>query len=413
MPSSMFERRAESLPETLAALPPTDVVVVRISEIFLKGQNRRQFFAALVRQTKRLVADLDEVVVEPMHLKIVVRHPPPLRLAVVERLARSFGVASMGLGATMPADLDVIAEAACRFVAATPAGASFKIESKRHDKGFPLTSDRISSQVGGRVETETGHPVDVHRPDCMIRIEIGREDQNEPSLVLGHVVPGPGGLPIGTAGTVGLLLSGGIDSPVAGWAAMRRGCRVVAIYFHSFPYTGDKTKEKVIELARHLAAWQEHVSVYVMHFTKVQKALRDHGRADLAVLLYRRMMMRAASRLTELEPLKALVTGENLGQVASQTLENLAVIEDAATLPVLRPLITMHKEEIVAQARRLGTYETSILPYDDCCSLFVPKHPATRARVGDLRQAENGLDVDALAAELVAGVEHIVVSRGA
>jgi thiamine biosynthesis protein ThiI len=385
------------------------VIVLRISEIFLKGRNRSTFFSALIRNTRRLLADLDGVRVEPMYLRAVVSHPPALREAVLERLGRSFGVASLALGTSVPADLDAIATAAGGFLAATPAGTSFKIESRRHDKSFSPRSDELSREIGARLVERTQRPVDVHRPALTIRVEIGRRDQGEPSFVFGQVVPGPGGLPLGTAGSVGLLLSGGIDSPVAGWSAMRRGCRIVAIYFHSFPYTGDKTKEKVLDLARHLAAWQGSVPVYVVHFTEVQKALREHARAELAVLLYRRMMMRAASRLAEREGLQALVTGESIGQVASQTLANLAVIEDAASLPVLRPLITLDKSDIVQQARRIGTFETSIQPYEDCCALFVPRHPATRARVRDLTQAESGLDVDAMADALARDAEHVLV----
>ena len=386
-----------------------DVVVLRISEIFLKGRNRHHFFSALIRNTRRLLSDLDGVRVEPMYLRVVVRHPPALRAAVLERLGRSFGVASMALGTSVPADLDAIAAAAGDFLEATPAGTSFKVDSRRRDKSFSPASTEISREIGARLVERTQRPVDLHSPALTIHVEIGRRDHGESSFVFGQMVPGPGGLPVGTAGSVGLLLSGGIDSPVAGWSAMRRGCRIVAIYFHSFPYTGDKTREKVLDLARHLAAWQGTISVYVVHFTEVQKALREHGRADLAVLLYRRMMMRAASRLAEREQLQALVTGENLGQVASQTLANLAVIENAATLPVLRPLVTFDKAEIVKQAQRIGTFETSILPYEDCCALFVPKHPATRARVHDLTQAESGLDVEAMADVLARDAEHVLV----
>lgn len=391
------------------AAPSSDVIVLRIAEIFLKGRNRHIFFAALIRNIRRLLADLDGVRVEPIYLRAVVRHPPALREAVIERLGRAFGVSSMSLGTSVPAELDAIAAVAGDYLEATPAGTSFKVESRRHDKSFLPRSNELSREVGARLVARTQRPVDVHRPALTIQVEIGRRDQGEPSFVFGQVVPGPGGLPVGTAGSVGLLLSGGIDSPVAGWAAMRRGCRMVAIYFHSFPYTGDKTREKVLDLARHLAGWQGTISVYVVHFTEVQKALREHARAELAVLLYRRMMMRAASRLAEREQLQALVTGENIGQVASQTLANLAVIEDAATLPVLRPLVTFDKHEIVRLAQRIGTYETSIQPYEDCCALFVPKHPATRARVRDLTQAEDGLDVDAMADALARDAEHVLV----
>jgi thiamine biosynthesis protein ThiI len=396
-------------PLSAGDVPASDAIVLRISEIFLKGKNRGKFFSAMIRHARRVLADLEQVTLEPMYLRAVVRHPPALREQVLERLGRVFGVSSMALGTTVPADLDAVTEAAHAFLAATPPGTSFKVESKRRDKSFPVRSDEISREVGGRLFERAQRPVDVHTPGLTIHVEIGRADLGEPSFVFGRVVPGPGGLPLNTAGSVGLLLSGGIDSPVAGWSAMRRGCRVVAVYFHSFPYTGDKTREKVLDLARLLAAWQGAVPVYVVHFTEVQKALRAHARAELAVLLYRRMMMRVASRLAAREGLLALVTGENLGQVASQTLENLGVIEDAASLPVLRPLLTLDKSEIVAQAQRIGTYATSIQPYEDCCSLFVPKHPVTRGRVSDLVQAERGLDVDAMADALARDAELVVV----
>lgn len=394
--------------EPTAAAPPdmNDVIVLRVSEIFLKGKNRHAFWRALVRNTRRLVRDLDGVRVQSSYMRVAVEHPPALRQACIDRLQRLFGMASMALATAVATDLDAIVAAAVATARARP-GHSFKIETKRRDKSFPMTSQEVSRHVGGEVARQSGRPVDVHHPDQIIWVEIG-----EHSYVFGEIIPGPGGLPVGTGGNVALLLSGGIDSPVAGWLSMRRGCHVNAIYFHSFPYTGDKTREKVIDLAKILARWQGRMTLHVVHFTQVQKTLRDHGKAELAVLLYRRMMMRAASLVAARAGCQALITGENLGQVASQTIENLAVIEDAAAMPVLRPLITYNKEDIVKDARRIGTYETSILPYDDCCSLFVPRHPATRARVSDLVHAEEGLDVDALALELADGAERIVVEPG-
>jgi tRNA uracil 4-sulfurtransferase len=224
------------------------------------------------------------------------------------------------------------------------------------------------------------------------------------------VIPGPGGLPVGSSGLVNLLVSGGIDSPVAGWLAMKRGCTLVATYFHSFPFTGDKTRDKVLELLRQLADWHGPIPLHVVHFTEVQKALRDAGPAELAVVLYRRMMMRAATRVAEKAGAAALCTGENLAQVASQTLENLAVIEEAAGMMVLRPLLCNDKLETMALARRIGTYEVSILPYEDCCSLFMPAHPATRARLEDVRAAEARLDVAGLARELAERAEIVTVT---
>ena len=382
----------------------TAVIVLRVAEIFLKGKNRNMFFRAFVRNARRLLADLDGVRVVPMYLRVAVEHPPALTEACIDRLGRLFGLASMSPAVSVPSDLDAIADAAITAARALPAG-TFKIETKRRDKRFGLNSQQVSQQVGGRVVQATGRPVDVHNPEHSVRVEINEKH----SFVFARIVRGPGGLPVGTGGTVSLLLSGGIDSPVAGWSMMRRGCTVNAIYFHSFPYTGDKTKEKVLDLARLLAAWQGRLAVSVVHFTEVQKTLRNHGRGDLAVLLYRRMMMRVASRIAATEHSAALVTGENLGQVASQTIQNIAVIEAAASLPILRPLLAYDKSEIIERAQQIGTFETSILPYDDCCTLFVPKHPATRAQTADLVAAEEGLDVDAMADELAGHAERFVV----
>ncbi|RMH41053.1 MAG: tRNA 4-thiouridine(8) synthase ThiI [Deltaproteobacteria bacterium] len=382
-----------------------DTVVLRVAEIFLKGRNRRTFFAAFVRRARDLVADLDGVSVHAAHMRVYVDHPPDLGPRCVARLSRLFGLQSMSPAVRCERSIDAIRATAVALARAIPPGETFKIETKRSDKKFPIRSQAVSREVGAAVVEATGLPVDVRSPRHVIHVEIGVDR----TIVFRDVIPGPGGLPVGVSGRVGLLLSGGIDSPVAGWYAMRRGCSVFAIYFHSFPYTGDKTKDKVVDLARSLARWQGRMAVRVVHFTDVQKALRDAGPAELAVLLYRRMMMRVASLLAAREGADALVTGENLGQVASQTLRNLAVIEDAASLPILRPLLTFDKLEIIERARAIGTYELSILPYDDCCSLFVPKHPATRARLEDLRAAESRLDIDAAAAELADGAERIDV----
>jgi thiamine biosynthesis protein ThiI len=381
------------------------VVVLRLGEIFLKGKNRRKFSGALVANARRLLGALDDVSVEPRHLRVLVRHPARLERQVLERLGYLFGLHSMAPAAITEREVEAIADAAIAEARGLPAGTTFKIESNRRDKSFPLTSTELSRQVGGRVQQATGLPVDVHEPGRVIRVEL----TEEAGFVFSRFIPGPGGLPIGTAGHAALLLSGGIDSPVAGWSAMRRGCTLSAIYFHSFPFTGDRTKEKVLDLARKLSVWHGPLTVHVVHFTEVQKALRAAGPAELAVVLYRRMMMRAASHIAQAESGKALVTGENLGQVASQTLDNLAVIEEAASLPVLRPLVTFDKSEIIERAERIGTYDLSIQPYDDCCSLFVPRHPATRARLIDVQRAEAGVDVGAMAHELAARAEAIRV----
>jgi len=383
----------------------SDTIVLRVAESFLKGRNRNSFFKAFVRNARRLVRDLPGVEVESLYLRAMVHHPPELRDKVLARLARLFGLASMSVAHGCEPTIEAMSATALALARELPPNATFKVETRRRDKRFPTRSPEVSRLVGGAVYQQLGLPVDVHSPDHVLHVEIGPER----TFLFCDVVAGPGGLPVGVSGRVGLLLSGGIDSPVAGWSAMRRGCVIDAIYFHSFPYTGDKTREKVLDIARILARWQGRLAVHVVHFTEVQKALRDAGRAELAVLLYRRMMMRAASLIAEREGCAALVTGENLGQVASQTLQNLGVIEQAATMPVLRPLITYDKLEIIDVAQRIDTYETSILPYEDCCSLFVPKHPATRGRLDDLLDAESSLDVDALALGLADAAERVVV----
>jgi len=383
----------------------SEMIVLRVAEIFLKGLNRKSFFSAFVRNARRLLSDLPGVEVEAMYLRAMVHHPPELRDRCVTRLQRLFGMSSMSVAHACEKSIEGISATAVEVARQLPATATFKIETKRSDKRFPMRSPEVSRQVGSAVVLATGLAVDVHHPDHLLRVEIGAER----AFVYGEVIAGPGGLPVGTAGRVALLLSGGIDSPVAGWSAMRRGCVVEAVYFHSFPYTGDKTKEKVLDIARVLARWQGRLAVHVVHFTDVQKQLREAGRGDLAVVLYRRMMMRAAGLIAQRAHCTALVTGDNLGQVASQTLQNLAVIEDASALPILRPLITFDKIEIIELAKRIDTYETSILPYDDCCSLFVPKHPATRARLADLHSTERAIDVDACALALADGAERIVV----
>ena len=383
------------------------VIVLRFAEIFLKGGNRGRFLRALVRHARRLLADIPGAEVEMAHLRVLVRHRRADRRRCIERLGRLFGVSSMSPAEPVENDIDAIAEAAIAAARSIPAGTRFKVETNRRDKRFPLTSPELSREVGGRVALATGLPVDVRKPERVVSVEITTTG----AFVFADVIQGPGGLPVGIAGNVSLLLSGGIDSPVAGWSAMRRGCHISAVYFHSFPYTGDKTREKVLDIARLLSRWQGKLAVNVVHFTEVQKALRDHSDGDHALILYRRMMMRAASRLAKRDNAIALVTGENLGQVASQTLENMAAIEDASSLPVLRPLLTYDKHEIVLRAQEIGTFETSILPYDDCCSLFAPRHPVTRASLAQVRRVESGLNLAAMADSLAANADRIVIGE--
>jgi thiamine biosynthesis protein ThiI len=323
-------------------------------------------------------------------------------------MQKVFGLASLSPVRLVDKELDAVAAAAVDEARAaieeSGVRPTFKVEARRADKRFPLTSPEIAREVGAAVIAATGLPVDVHHPALTLGVEIGFEH----AYVWGRTAAGPGGLPVGSSGRADLLLSGGIDSPVAGWMAMKRGLHLAATYFHSFPFTGDKTKDKVARLARRLAAWQGgELALRVVPFTDAQKALREAGDPRLAVVLYRRMMMRVAERLAQKRNALALVTGEALAQVASQTLENLAVIGASTSMPILRPLIAHDKLDTIAVARRIDTYELSIEPYEDCCQLFVPEHPETRAKLSVVEAIEQRVDIPALVERCVGGAETI------
>jgi thiamine biosynthesis protein ThiI len=268
-----------------------------------------------------------------------------------------------------------------------------------------MESHAIACRVGDAVAMATGIPVDVHNPALRVGIEIAPQGTH----VFAERRLAPGGLPAGVSGRAVLLLSGGIDSPVAGWLAAKRGLAMEALTFHSPPFTGEKAKDKVVALARQLARWQAVSALWVAHFTDAQKRLREAGPAELAVVLYRRMMVRVADLLCERTKCSAIVTGENLGQVASQTLTNMRNIEVASRHLILRPLVTYDKVETTALARRIGTFDISSLPYEDCCSLFVPAHPAIAARLIDVERAEAKLDMANEAAEIAEKAERILV----
>jgi thiamine biosynthesis protein ThiI len=386
------------------------VVLCRYGELFLKSGNRRAFERVLADNARAALADLPRARVEQTHGRLLVRLPADDAGEAADRLARVFGLVSLSVARQVEAkpDLEAITALAvdeARAAVARDRPATFKIEARRSDKRFARSSLEIDRHVGAAVQAATGLPVDVHAPALRLGIEVGTD--------VAHVFAGkkdaPGGLPVGASGRALLLLSGGIDSPVAGWLAAKRGLALDAVYFHSPPYVGEKSRDKVLALGRQLARWQALGSVTVVPFTAAQKRLRDAGPAELAVVLYRRMMMRIADAVADKLEAQALVTGENLGQVASQTIENLTAIEAAARRVVLRPLVTYDKVETTALARRIGTYDTSILPYEDCCSLFVPAHPATRARAQDAERVEESLDVAAEIAAAVAGSERIAV----
>ena len=383
--------------------PRYDLIVVRFGEVFLKGRNRPAFLDRLRSNVARAASGTGWEV-DAVHGRFFLRPQPgaEARLErVLERVCRVPGVASVSPAREVDVEVETIAPVAAALAAATvpPTASTFAVRPRRSNKQLPYTSVELGRRVGDAVNDRIGLGVDLGTPDFEVGVEVGAL-----SFVWSETRPGPGGLPVGTSGKVALLLSGGIDSPVAGYLAMQRGCTLIPVYFHSFPLIGDAARDKVLDIARVLARTGGPMRVHVVPFTDAQLAVRDAVHPRLYVLLYRRLMFRIAARIARCGA-GALVTGESLGQVASQTLENLDCIGSVVDVPILRPLIGLDKQETVARAQRIGTYELSILPYDDCCSLFVPKHPETRGRRLVVERAERTLDMDALVAAALEGTE--------
>jgi thiamine biosynthesis protein ThiI len=372
-------------------------IVVHYQEIALKGNNRPYFIARLVRNLREATSDLGVRDVRVLMGRIEVELASDADWATVKhRLTRVFGVANFAQAGRAPLDIDAIAAAILRDLGDRTAG-TFRVSARRADKRFPLTSPQIEREVGGRIKQARGWAVNLGEPEFTIHVEALT---NEAFYYFGKE-RGAGGLPVGVSGKVACLLSGGIDSPVAAWRLMRRGCRVLLVHFHSYPILSRASQEKTRELARILAEFQFHSRLLLVPFGEIQQQVTLSVAPPLRVVVYRRLMMRIAEQIARQYRAQALVTGEVVGQVASQTLENLATIDRVVTMPVLRPLIGTDKEEIVEEAQRLGTYAVSIIPDQDCCTLFTPRHPATKARLGDVERAEATLPVDEIVARAV------------
>jgi tRNA uracil 4-sulfurtransferase len=369
-----------------------DSVLVRYHEIALKKGNRRYFIELLKRNLIASLADLGvkEVRNLPARLLITFRTDFDPQ-AVVSRLSAVFGVANFSLVQRTDREMDLLLSEILQSMEGKRFS-SFRIETQRGDKTFPLTSPEINRRLGAGVKARSGARVDLNNPEFTITVEILPRD----AFFGFDKIPGPGGLPVGASGRAVALISGGIDSPVAAYRMMQRGCRLIFVHFHSAPYLDRTSQEKVRRLVGELTRRQFHSRLYMIPFGEIQRQIVAAVARPLRVVLYRRMMLRIAEQIARREKAKALVSGESLAQVASQTLDNMAVIERAAQLPILRPLVGMDKQEIIDQARRLGTYEISSIPDQDCCQLFVPKHPATTSRVADVEEDEARLDVGGL-----------------
>ena len=386
-----------------------EIFLLKLGEIVLKGANKRQFEDKLRQNVRRRMKPYGNFDVYIMQSTVYVQ--PMDDDADVDGAWEAcrciFGLVSLCRCRACEKDIDSIYNAVEEYLGEDlECAESFKVESKRSDKRFPLTSIGISQEIGGRLAE--AHPdcrVDVHNPAYTVYVEV----RDLAAYVHGPAVPGAGGLPTGVGGRAMCLLSDGIDSPVAAYMIAKRGVEIEAVHFFSYPYTSQLAKDKVLELARLVTKYCGRMTVNIVGFTKIQEAIRDNCPEEFFTLIMRRFMMEISQRIAEDDGCKALITGENLGQVASQTMEAMTVTGAVVDIPVFMPLIGMDKEEIVTIARKIGTMETSVLPYEDCCTVFTPKHPKTKPTLGQLINAEKKLDREALIAEALQDVEKIAV----
>ncbi|NLL47789.1 MAG: tRNA 4-thiouridine(8) synthase ThiI [Firmicutes bacterium] len=382
------------------------LLLVRYGELSLKGRNRKTFEDLLLTNMRARLADLPHGRITKTFGRIYLETKDNWA-DLAERLQGVFGIVSVSPVLKRDLDLEDIQEGASLIIQDTP-GKTFKVEARRPNKSFPLTSPEICRALGGHVLRNFPHlSVDVHQPDFVLNVEIRQEG----AFLYSQVIPCLGGLPAGSSGKGLLLLSGGIDSPVAGFLSMKRGVSLEGLHFYSYPFTSERSKAKVVELASRLAPYNSRgtFKLWIAYFTEIQKALQLSSHQTLSITLMRRFMLRIATKLAEREKALALITGDSLGQVASQTMESIHVINAVTTTPVFRPLIGLDKQEIIDLSVKIGTYETSILPYEDCCTVFVPTNPATRPRLEKVLEAEAELDVDGLIEEALAKTELLEV----
>jgi len=400
------------------------VIMVKYGEIALKGLNRKQFEEQLMHNLAWQMRDIPDTRIFRRYGRLCIETVETQK--ALKAAARTFGVVGVSLAKKVPAQLEAIYRAGIEVMNEVLAGAeggtgsgrhiaaqgnkeakiSFKVETVRADKNFPVPSPEVSRLLGAKLLASFPTlVVDVHQPDILLEVEI-RED----GAYLYHgTLAGPGGLPVGTGGRALLLLSGGIDSPVAGWLVMRRGVKPSIVHFHTEPFTSERARRKVIDLSGILAAYGGELTVYMVRFTEVMGVLSREVPDKMLITIMRRMMLRVAERLAQSAGIPALVTGESIGQVASQTLESMAAINAVTHMPVLRPLVTADKTNIMTLARAIGTYDISIEPYEDCCTIYVPRHPQTKPHLPKIEAAEAGLDIEKLVAMALERMEELTV----
>lgn len=384
-------------------------ILIRYGEISLKGKNRERFIDALVSRLREALDELNAIKVSKVHGRIFVQHAAQQETEVFRAISKTFGIVSFSPVDEVDLDLDAITSKAILQMERAFAGGlkTFKVESRRSNKGFPLKSPELSREIGGRILSAIPNlKVDVHEPQITLNIEIRNR-----AYVFSEVIRARGGMPYGVSGKGLVLLSGGIDSPVAAYMMAKRGMYVEALHFHSQPYTSERAKQKVLKLAEKLCEYTKTLTVSSVNLAEIQSQIRDNCPSEEMTVISRRFMMRIASAFANKRGLKALVTGESLAQVASQTLEGMVVIEDAASLPVFKPLIAFDKVDTIEISKDIDCFETSILPYEDCCTVFLPDRVVTRPRLDKIIKSEESLDIDELVERAFETLETIEVKK--
>lgn len=388
------------------------VILIRYGEIMLKGLNRPSFEKKLVDNIKRAISNLGDANVRKVQGRIYVE---PIDDnydfdECINILTKVFGIVSVSVVWKMESDFNKIKENALKMatkLVEEKGHITFKVETKRGNKRFPMNSPEISRELGGYILSNISKlSVDVNKPSFVIYVEV-----REYTYIYSEIIPAVCGMPIGTNGKAMLLLSGGIDSPVAGWMIGKRGVEIEAVHFYSYPYTSERAKEKVIDLARILCEYCYKINLYVVPFTDIQLEINEKCPPEQSTIIMRRAMMKIAEKIAKKTGANALITGESIGQVASQTIESLAVTNESVDLPVFRPLIGMDKNEVVILAKKINTYETSILPYEDCCTVFVPKHPNTKPKLERIIMSEKKADLENLMKKAIEDTEMLTITR--
>lgn len=380
------------------------VIIIRYSEIHLKGNNRDFFESVLISNIKHVLSDYTYEFGRSNARYVIRNFDESYTEQILDAVKNVFGVYSVSPAEEVASTYEDICNAA---VALTPAFGTFKVNTNRADKRFPIPSMKLSADLGGKIlDKNSNLKVDLFNPNTVVSIDIR---ENGKTFVYSQVIKGVNGMPVGTAGKGIIMLSGGIDSPVAMYMMAKRGMTLRSVHFHSFPYTSMQAKQKVLDLAKIVKKYTLHMTVDVVSFTEIQTAIHEKCPEEYMITIMRRFMMRIAEKLAYRHGAGAVVTGESLGQVASQTLESITSTNSVATLPVFRPLIGFDKDEIIEIAQKIGTFETSILPYEDCCTIFLPKKPVTKPRLSAVEKVESALDVETLVNNAMQSIEVVEI----